>query len=170
MRDNDWRLRLRQLRDKPADAEFPLRVFKFGLPSSTPWPPALPASALIKEFYTVIDGGWFGVDCDWYSLAELERKNAKYHKLLENWNIDNTTPFQLERHLVFGHDAGGTPYIWNAADDSVSIFGIEGGGWCKLAPTFEQFLSNLLFPLRPASEHDLWYDALAQLDSQNTSQ
>ncbi|MCR9212030.1 MAG: SMI1/KNR4 family protein [bacterium] len=164
-RDADWRSRLRQLREKPADCDFPLRTFTFGLPSGAPWPSSLPASPLISEFYSIIDGGWFGVDCDWYSLADLARKNDDYFQLLTCWNPDDSTPLQRERHLVFGHDASGNPYVWDAADDSVFLFDTKGTGWFKQADGFEQFLIKLLFPIRPDHEDDLWFDALRQLDT-----
>ncbi len=75
-RDRDWRFRLRQLREKPAECEFPLRVFSFGSPSCESWPSSLPSNQLLLDFYSIVDGGWFGDDLWFDALNQLDMMDA----------------------------------------------------------------------------------------------
>jgi hypothetical protein len=162
--NTDWRQRLQQLVEKPPTSPFPLTVFNFRKPTRAEWPASLPCSELIREFYAICDGGLFSMDCEWYPVGDLVARNEKAHQLLAGYNKDGSSPLIRGRHLVFGHDAGGAPYIWDSQTDEVTTFWFKGGGWEKRADSFQAFLHRLLFRDTPTHADDLWYDALRQLD------
>ena len=159
---SDWRNDLRALVAARDTALFPLLVYKAHPPSSDAWPPALPVSDSISQFYSVCDGGYIG-ELNWCSLNHIESQTHNWIDGLKGYYQDGRDVLVAGRHVVFAIDSGGAPLIWDSETDLMATFWFKGGDWEPTQHNLDEFL-NALFA--PSKESGSWGEALVQLRAQ----
>lgn len=112
----------------------PLFLYSVEPPSDTPWPENLPTCDSLLDFYALCDGGYFGPMINFFSKVHLSIRTNKWIELLRNYDHHGDVLIP-NRHLVIAEDADGTPWVFNAIDQSVKSYYWKAGQWCD--PRYE---------------------------------
>jgi hypothetical protein len=170
--NRDWRARLADLVRLSKEWEFPWKAYRPRPPSGRPWPKGLPASATLRDFYALCDGGPFSGLGSWLRLRELRTAAKNMAAQIEQDRKelgDHVGPFVMGRHLVLATDPDGFPLIWDSETDLLAWYQplVEGGsGWYPLHVALDESLRRLFFPEPGATfaADEMWLEVIRRLE------
>jgi len=123
------------------------------------WPSELPCNDEIKEFYEICDGGNFGPMLRFIPVENLVEQTNHWVKMLSNYD-ERGDIIKKGRHVVFAHDADGTPWIWDSQTGVVASFYWKGGDWEEpFFPSFAEFM-NYVFTPDAEDDNENWRKTL----------
>ena len=136
-----WQETIRNILRRPAPDEYEFTVFKVRPPKHQPWPAYLVESPPLQEFYRLCDGGYIA-HMKWAGISEIAELTAQWIARLRDYD-ERGDVLDVSKDVVFGTDAAGCPIIWSSSTRVVRSFFFKGGDWEPLAPSFEEFVTNV---------------------------
>jgi len=159
-----WQSKLTWLVKNASGYDYPigcLYLCDLNPPVNRSWTNGLPSHPVIREYFSICDGGMFGPVWNFFSLEQIANENAHYHDLI---NSGHRRVVDISRDLVIAAQSDGTPIVVNTTTGRVGayywrdIYKDDQDGWTDFSFETPSAFFEWLFD--PRAQNDEWRETL----------